>query len=250
VALVRLSRRQFLRGAGAVAVSGVAVSGVAAASHLDTQPEHVTIEYDQARLEKHRARLDLDSEDDDLLIGQYGWVATSPEYDTDALVYWCKYEEQAGATPYDSHDGDHEPYYVFVDSDTGAFRELIGSIYHWSRGRTTNPETDADDHPKLRVINPWHHYTSTEESGDLYEVQDLTEHIEAWLANGLEEDLEPGLVHNPWRLKGPSGRTHWWADDVGEICVPVAGCVSIDISLTAVRVRIAREFGRREAGSL
>jgi hypothetical protein len=240
-----------LRTVGTLAASTAAVSGVTAATHPDQQPDHVTISYDQSRLADQRARLDMAAEDEGLLVDQYGWVAESTEFDTDALVYWCQYRQQEGSTPFDSHVGDHEPYYVFVDSDTGAFRELVGSVYHWTRGRTTDPLTDTEDHPTLRVVNPYHHYTATDASGRLFDVEDLTGEFEAWLSNGLEEDLEPGLVYNPWRMKGASGRSHWWRDELDDLDLPVIGEVSLNVSLTAAWVRVNRTLGRfGEVGSL
>lgn len=233
-----VTRRRFLKTAGTAAVSLAAVSGRARATHPSTQPEHVTIEYDPAILEESRPRFVFEPADRRKLIGQYGWLATSPEFDTDCCVYWLSYTRQNGVTYADSHDGDHEPVYCFIDSETGEFREIIASIYHWTRGRSTNIPMDADGHPQLRVINPWHHYTAAEEAGELLEVKDLTEHWDAWLANGMEEDVEPGTVYNPWRMQGPGGRGHWWRDGW------------LDISLTEITVSIARSLGRREAGSL
>lgn len=234
-----VSRRGFLRAVGTGAVSLAALSAPAAASteHADAQPDHVSISYDQGTLETYRPRLVLEESDREKLIGLYGWTATSSEYDTDVHVYWTAYTHQEGVTSYDSHEGDHEPVYVLVDSETGAVREVVASVYHWLRGRTSTPPLDGD-HPELKVISPWHQYTAASETGELFEVDDLTAVFDSWLSNGLAESLEPGTVYNPWTMAGANGREHWWRDDFASF------------SFNATVVSFWKRVGRGQAGDL
>jgi len=82
-----VSRRRVLQLAGAGLGSGAVVSGTASASHDLAKPDHVTLSYDVDVLETHRPRFVLEESDKDLLVGQYGWLATSSEHDTDICVY-------------------------------------------------------------------------------------------------------------------------------------------------------------------
>lgn len=228
------TRRQYLKVLGAGAAGGAAlpaVSGLAAADHGEQQPSHVTLEYDQAFLETYRPMLVL-RELDVKPLALYSWKATSPEYDTAVGVYWAEYTHQEGVSEYDSHFGDHEPVYVFVDEQSGDVEEVVYSGYHWLAARTRTPDLYAETHPKLHVVSPWHHYFTTTEQGTLVETGDLTSEFQAWLDNGLEDDLAPGTVVNPWRMRT---RSDWWRDDV-------AG-----ISFNAIYVNVALKIGLHEA---
>lgn len=227
------TRRQFIAAAGAASLGSVAVVDRARADHAGEQPSHVSITFDQTTLDRYRPRLDLPAASREKLLGLYGWLATSSEFDTDICVYWCEYSHQAGVTSYDSHWGDHEPVYVEVDADTGDVQQVIASVYHWTAGRGL-PALDGD-HPLLRVIDPWHHYTAADTTGDLLAVKDLTAVFGDWLANGLELDLEPGTVYNPWTM---TRRGHWWRDDL------------FGVSFTASKVAFYRTIGRGTAGAI
>ena len=201
------SRRAFLSrlGAAGMAVAGLTtLSGPAAALARDEyKPDHVTLSYDQALLERYRPRLVFEDDSRDQLIGLYGWYATSPEFDTDVAVYWASYTHQTGVTDFDSHYGDHEPLYVFVNSTTGEVQRVVYSAYHWLKGTTV---TDRE-HPQFAVIHPWHHYIQTTTEGVLVGVDDLHSVFDSWLTNGLEEDLATGSVVNPWSMLS---RGDWW----------------------------------------
>lgn len=227
------TRRQVL---AAVGIAGtVAVTGRASASHPTARPEAVTLSYDEATLKQYRPKLILRNLDVEPL-ALHGWVARSPDRETDVCVYWAEYTHQNGVSEYDSHFGDHEPVYVAVDSESGAVREVVASVYHWLRGRTTTPTLDGQ-HPLLRVISPWHHYTAAAEVGQAVALANLDESFDGWLANGLESDLHVGSVTNPWVMLGADGRTHWWQDTAG-------------LPLTETRVRIFRALGIHESGEL
>ena len=236
-----ITRRQFLATAGAAAGIG-ALSGRASADHRTHQPDHVTLSFDRATLERYQPLLELTSEDQSRLIGQYAWTATSPEHDTDAHVYWASYTHQSGVSSYDSHLGDHEPSYVFVDSETGDVVEVVASVYHWLRGRAPAGALTFEDETNvvLRVISPWHQYTAPSSNSSPYQSQleDLRDSFDDWLANGLEDSLAPGTVVNPWRMAGPSGRGHWWRDTIG------------GFSTDAFYVSALRTLGFHEAGEL
>lgn len=210
------TRRQFLTSAAA-GLAGAAAAGTASADHPDSQPSDVSLAFDEQYLKDYRPLLvirHLDVRPQ----GLYGWVATSAEHETDTLVYSAAYTHQnSGAEPLgiaapDAHFGDHEWFYVFVDSDTGDVQEVVFSAYHWLAGRATSGSIPfyEDTHPKAHVVSPWHQFTLTQDEGVFVELDDLTEAFEHWLANGMEKDLQPGTVADPWRMKGADGRAHWW----------------------------------------
>lgn len=235
------TRRSFLKTAAAATGSALAVtatSSPAAASHWEHQPENVTITYDATMLETYRPELVFSDVDREKFVGLFGWVATSPDYDTDVCVYWTEYTHQEGwLANLDSHDGDHEPLYVFVNSDTGAIEQLVGSIYHWIAGRAYGDSIPLQDdtHPHLRVMNPHHQYTAATEAGIRDPVEDLTAYFQDWLDHGLEDALEPGVVVNPWRMQS---RGDWWRRG------------RTGISMNAVLVNAAKTAGIDRVGSL
>lgn len=225
------SRRTFLRhaGRGAVALAGVSVlsGGASALARDEHKPDHVTLTFDEGKLDRYRPRLVFEESSRDQLIGLYGWYATSPEHETDVAVYWASYTHQDGVTmtDLDSHYGDHEPIYVFVDSVTGDVQRIHYSAYHWLKGTAV---TDRE-HPRFRVFHPHHHYIKTETEGVLVGVEDLHDVFDSWLTNGLEEDLAPGSVVNPWSMKV---RQYWWRKG------------TFGISLPALRATARLFFGR------
>lgn len=239
------TRREFIgrSGAAAVATAGLAaLSGPAAAVRDDHQPDHVTISYDQARLERYRPRFQIKVEDREKLIGLYGWIAESPEYETDVYVYWMKYTHQESPWwgPTTGHYGDHEPIAVEVDKGTGDVTRLRASIFHWIKGEVTAdvaPLSD-DGHPRLRVFNPYHHYTAAdpEASLDTFEVEDLTGEFRSWLDNGLEESLVDGACVNPWIMRSEED---WWRP--GSFGLP---------STEAMQANLARDASFGVAGKL
>lgn len=231
------TRRSFLRTAGTVALGAGVLSATATASHFEAQPEHVTLSFDESTLKTYRPALDIPSQELDKFLGLYGLVATSPEYDTGCCVYWSSWTHQEGwLGNLDSHYGDHEPVYVFFDHDSGEVTKVVASIYHWMAGRSEPPAIPMDEtHPRLRVISPWHQYTAADGSGSFYGIEDLTSAFQSWLDNGLEDDLEPGTVVNPWIMEG---RGDWWR----------RGWTGF--SLNAVLVSAFRSAGIGEEGSL
>lgn len=240
---MQATRRDCLRVASGAITGGACLSVIAGrstASHLDVPGENVTIEFDQPMLDTYRPRLVFPTAAREKLIGLYGWVVTSPDFDTDVCCYWTSYTHQDGwLGNLDSHDGDHEPIQVEVDSQTGDVERVRASIYHWLKGEVPGASAALyeDTHPHLRVIEPWHQYTAAlpADDGSFVDVEDLTTVFQSWLDNGLEEDLHPGSTTVPWRMRD---RTSWWQDTIG------------GFSFTEEIVQAARAAGLDTAGSL
>lgn len=252
------TRREFLRSGvvtATVAGLGLDLSGDASATdpdqfpHTSAIPEHVSLTFDESWLARYRPRLSMSSADRELFLTTRAWKASSPEYDTDVGVYWQTYVGQNGVTSYDSHKGDHEPVYVFVDDSSGDVQHVAASVYHWLKGSAPPgvvPMAEAT-HPALRVIEPWHQHTAaTTDAGFYPEVTplgtstdianpDATTVFEAWLENGLAGDLGVGVVTEPWSIQA---RESWWRRDLGPI------------SWTSLYVSARRLAGIGEVGSL
>lgn len=214
----QLNRRAFLRAGGCAVVGSVTVAGRAAGDHLDNQPAHVTLEYDRETLKTYQPKL-VSEHLDVSPNAMYGWVARSPEHSTSVAVYWTEYDKQEGVSPFDgslsdSHDEDHEPVYVEFSESDGSVREVVFSAYHWlaGRGRPPGIPLAEETHPMLHAVKPWHQYRTTTTEGNRPPINDLTDVYTDWLDGGLEQDLEPGVVVNPWRMLGASGRSHWWQE--------------------------------------
>ncbi len=231
-----MHRRQFLKATGATALGAGVLSGTALAAHYDAQPEHVTISFDQSYLEQYRPELVLSADAREKFLGMYGWVATSPEYDTNVCVYWCSYSHQEGwLGNLDSHYGDHEPLQVEVNSETGDIERVRASVYHWIKGETLASEASLKDgRPHLEVVDPHHQYTAATSAGILPEVEDLTAVFQDWLDDGLEDALHPGSSTNPWSMEV---RGDWWRREYG-------------VSTNALLVSATKAAGIGEVGSL
>lgn len=211
-----LTRRELLARLAAAGVATAGVATTASAEHYTEQDALTTLEYDESMLLDYRPRLvtaHLEVRPNAL----YGWVAKNPDFDTDVCVYWAEYDAQIDTGPWTylidtSHPGDHEPFYVAVDSQTGAIEEVVCSVYHWLAGRYTPEVLSFHDgtHPRFEVVKPWHQYRATTEDGVFVELEDLTGAFQSWLDNGMEDDLFPGAAVDPWLMLGADGRGHWW----------------------------------------
>ncbi|AUV84692.1 hypothetical protein C2R22_24500 (plasmid) [Salinigranum rubrum] len=222
--MTSISRREYLHrvatptGLSAGLVVGATSVAAAVSAVADDTPSHVTREYDAELLDQYKPYLvtrDLGSNTPNAL---YGYVARSPEFDYTMCVYWASYDFQRGvALGYDSHFGDHEPVYVRVDEETDSLIDVSYSAYHWLRGWSATPPVDANSgsHPLLHVVDPWHHYYQTVESGvsvDLKHLDDAT--LEAWFDNGWNEAIHVRSLSVPWVMAGADGRSDWWRDSV------------------------------------
>lgn len=207
-----ITRRRLLKQTAVGTIAATSMAGVGAADHDGAKPSHVTLSFSESDLKYYRPYLvtrHLDVEPTRI----YGWKATSPEESTDAYVYFTYYVTQQGVSTYDSHYLDREPIYVFVDPSTDTIREVVYAGYHWLAGRTRSPPVEEDGtgvHPTLHVAEKWHHYLQTTEVGVEVALGDLTSKFDDWLATGWEDDLEPGVAQNPWRMRY---RQYWWRDN-------------------------------------
>jgi len=237
------TRRQFLTATGSAAVGLSLGSQPVAADHADAQPEYVSIAYEPDVLDTYAPVFDIDLEDRELLDDLYGWVARAPadEHDTFVCCYMMKYRLQEGwIGPEDSHRGDHEPVQIEVDRDTGEVVRVRASIYHWIKGEVTGeaaPFADDGTSVRLRVFNPYHHYTAAapDAQTERFDVEDLTEIYDAILANGLETALAPGAFRNPWLMRS---RGDFWRRG------------AFGVSTDAMFVELLQSVGVGDTGSL
>ena len=199
-------RRDFLQTVGGIAAATTVFAGAAAASHPDSQSDHVTRSYDEDLLQRYQPLL-VTEHLDILPSGIYGQWTTSPEHETAVGVYFCEYPAQEALTSEDSHFGDHEPIYVFVDEETGDIDHVAYTGYHWLKAMTTTAPVFDDDRPKFRVVKPYHHYIVTTSEGVDVELKNLVDNYDDWLSEGLESAIYPGAVYNPWSIQT---RESWW----------------------------------------
>ena len=211
------TRRGFLAVSGATAAS-VATLGQFPRSasadgnypHYDAQPDHVTLDFPSTmedyvpRVQTHHLTVQPQ--------GWWGWRATSPEHDTDVYVYFLKFPTQRGFSRWDSHLHDREPFYVFVDGQTGEIEKIIATGYHWFSFTDEDPPTDGTN-PRAKPVDPHNHFVLVSEDEEVLlediDVNDFRDEFDVWLANGWDESLHPGAARNPWLMES---REHWWRD--------------------------------------
>jgi len=219
-----MHRRKFLVRAGTAAALGTLATAPATATQPG-QPDSVTIDYPQSRLERYRPRLvlrDVNIQLDAL----YAWRSASPDYDNvEYLSYWAWYPAQEGGSSSDSHVPDREPVIVVVDEDTDAIQRVFYDELHYLVGRDPAPATDGG-HPLLDVVDPWHPYQPTAESGTLVKVRDLRDRYQAWLDAGWPVDRQ-SVTDPPTVL----ARGHWWED------------TAAGVSIRAFQARLGQRLG-------
>ena len=214
------SRRSVIRGLGA-GVAGVGVAAIAsnevAASTGRESPQYVTVEFDEAAIRRYQPQLVLEGVEPEPL-AFHALHATSQESTLNAVYGFTQYPYQGGVTSADSHLGDHEPIIVFYDDSTGDVVRVDYAAYHWFRGSAaaeTLQYADADQRrPMFRVDSRYHHYYvySGGFPGTRLEVEDLTESLDSWLANGLDDSLATSQPYDPYRMLG---RESWWMHSAG-----------------------------------
>jgi hypothetical protein len=222
-----VSRRDFNRqvakavaagGGASVAVS--AVSTIARGEHKSKTPDHVDDPvFDEALLESYKPKLitgDLDVEPSAIA----GFIVRSSEHETTALTYWTEYPVQLGATGYESHLGDREPFTVLLANE-GTTDEYIDRVicsgYHWLALEENEPPTDTGDHdgrPRAYVAPKYHHYSldtarSDPRSGDELPLKDLSSRLPRWLD---DRDFHDALSEN-WRDQGSPAYNPWLMED-------------------------------------
>lgn len=211
-------RRQLLRRAAGTAtglsIASAASGGVQTAENrYQSQPDHVTLSGNEARLRAYRPLLDLRAVPTSLTteLTMYGWIAESDRHTTDCYVYFGWYPFQDGLADADSHVPDREPIYLFVNSGTGAVERVTYDAYHYLAYTDLGPRLYRDTHPYLRVIAPWHPYrrpspSAATDSAQFVETRSLHERYQAWLESGWRVH-RPAVV-DPWSI---ATRRHWWA---------------------------------------
>lgn len=217
-----VSRRGALRaGAALLAAGGVggALSAPAAAEHDSSKPAYVTLSYNESMIERYQPLLILDGVEVEPW-DYHALVARSAESDLDVIVGFHKYPYQEGVSPFgeDSHLGDREPAYVYVDSTTGEPIKVQYSAYHWYENtvRYENLQTDSSGDRAMLQVVPTHHqhrlydgWKTEQEATDL-PVKNLLETYPGWLENGLHSEIHPGAVYNP--QEEMQFRDSWWRD--------------------------------------
>ncbi|NHN57821.1 MULTISPECIES: hypothetical protein [Halorussus] len=179
---------------------------VVGAPALAADQSGVSCEYDESRLKAYQPETDVDH----LAVrptASYAGIFSSPEHPTDVYVYFLRYSHQEGVTPVDSHADDHEPVYVLVDERTGEVRRVVFSVYHYIK-ETGTPATLPmnGSHVKLHVVEPWHQYAPTTESGSRVRLRNYCEAVDRWHAEGW--DASVAATTNPWTMLD---RKSWWA---------------------------------------
>ncbi|ELZ14407.1 hypothetical protein C478_07277 [Natrinema thermotolerans DSM 11552] len=210
--------------AAATVVGGTSTASAATndgtEAYWDAQPEHVTVSFDRAAIEAYQPRLLWDRYDVADPISYTALYAESPEWDTDVVAGFHEYAQQEGATAQDSHAGDHEPSYVFINSDTGDVQRVVYSGYHWFQASVTRDQirlvqNDAGgENPVLRRVPPWNHHLPTasgiDRTGRAFPVESMLDSLDAWLVNGMSGSLRVDQPLNPWKMLNAHD---WWQDD-------------------------------------
>lgn len=226
-----MKRREFVRtGVVATAASMVGVSGLAgtaSADHEDALPSHVSLSFPSGEMERYRPLLSIPSNAEFKSPTWYGWKSESPENDLDCYVYFAFLHGQRGWTKTDSHRGDREPFYCYVDPQNDEIREVVYTGWHWMAARSSSPNIysgDGGHHPTARMFADHHHFALTDrDEGSLFPVESLGTGADApfiadsdsgvkfeeWLADGWEDALHPGATQQPWVMRS---RDSWWRD--------------------------------------
>lgn len=212
-----MRRRQFLKATAATAAAPVVLGRRGqAADPYAAKPDHVSLEYDEATLQKYRPRLitrHLEIKPSYL----YGWVARSNEFDTEIACYWAWYEGQQASVQAASHRADREPVYVVFDPDSGDVQEAVVDGYHYFAARYTGdavPFQDGDEYrPTFHVQKPYHFYSGGGDGGEDVDLKDMNDRYPDWWKNDWHVHQRSVVV--PWVMTGSNGRSDWWPDDVG-----------------------------------
>lgn len=178
------------------------------------KPDNAEIVWDEYRLRKFQPLLEMGQATREKFDGLYGYVATSENEDTDVLCYWSKVSDgeslPVGSDTLGSAIGDHDPIYVFVDSETDEIDRIVYSGYNLDAAEI-RPGTDdleqrrADEptHATFTVVSGWHHYKHTPDaSGHFTALKSWSAVRETWRNNNFSPDT--AAVENPWQLETES----------------------------------------------
>ncbi len=184
------------------------------------KPDGAEIVWDEWRLWKYQPKLVMDQATREAFDGLYGYVATSEDEDTDVLCYWSKVSGgeslPVGDNVLGSAIGDHDPIYVFVNSDSGEIERIVYSGYNLEAAEVQPPEedlvqdrADVPTHPTFTVVPGWYHYRYTpEETGHFVELKSWPAVRHTWRSNNFGPDT--ATVENPWQL---ASEPDWRAND-------------------------------------
>lgn len=184
--------------------------------------EGTTIEFDERYLWKYQPMLRMEPSTREHHKGMYGYVARNEDRETDALCFWSQLTHQDGLpmADSDSHLGDHEPIYVFVNSDDGSVEEVVYSTFHWYSGSKsiTDPSEQlqtsrASDptHAVLSVSEKWHNYSfKPDADGALVELKSWPEVRDTWVRNEFYSPANINVIEDPWQIRDNDG---WWEED-------------------------------------
>lgn len=217
-----MKRRDFLASASAAVATPLALVGSARATTLEDAKEefsHVDIEYDKPTLERYQPRLSMTTEHLKRFQYQASYVARSDEYDTYVCCYVARYTKQEGITGHDSHLGDTEPVYIFVDSGTDEPVEAVWTGWHWNAAGITDDsatfhpgQSDDPTHLSLSVVWPWGNYTYTDaDQGAFFDLADWRPERELLVSGGLYDRGSAAAFEEPWVMSAAhEGRAGWW----------------------------------------
>ncbi|AEH39541.1 hypothetical protein [Halopiger xanaduensis] len=185
------------------------------------KPDDAKIVWDEYRLRQFQPLLKMDDATRQAFDGLYGYVATSEDQDTDVLCYWSKVSSgeslPVGDNALGSAIGDHDPIYVFVNSETDELERIVYSGYNLEAAEIQPSEddleqrrTDTPTHATFTVVSGWNHYRHTPDAtGHFAELKSWGEVRETWQSNNFGPDTT--AVENPWQLATASD----WRDNDG-----------------------------------
>lgn len=183
------------------------------------KPEDAEISFDEYRLRKFQPRFIMTQDARRRSQGLFGYVMESAEHDTFVCCYWHQmtHQEALPMASANSHLGDHEPVYVFVDEDSEEVETVVYTGYHWFAAEISGEDANLSQaragyptHVNLRVVDPWNHYThEPDERGAFVDIESWGSHREAWKRNGFYDPAEVESIENPWTMLDRDG---WWAD--------------------------------------
>jgi hypothetical protein len=233
----RRTRRDVVVSAGSVlaGVGGLAATAAPSAAEIDSdaKPDHVSITYDEERLERWQPYMSVSIDASNSLTGVYGYEATSPEWEYDVLCYWARYAVQEGWLSWDSHQYDHEPVYLYLDSAASepappsaleivkyaAYHHYSGSFAPTSADLAGSRQSDAETHISLDVRDPHHQYSRAEAGTGVHPtLRSWPAARPEWESYGFYENTSREAVDNPISMLD---RESWWAD--GTLDARIAG---------------------------
>lgn len=235
------TRRQFVASGAAITVAALTPTASATTGttyQWEDDGDRITREYDEEELRAYLPYFDIEQQDLEQLIGVYGWIARSPDHDTDAYYYWMRYSHQdaaadrmgfldraVGILSSDSHLWDHEPSIIYVNRRTGEVEKAIVTGYHHYPLEVSGSNAPLvedrvpglDTHLSLYVVPPWHHYMLADED----DVVDVTNHVglrsfidirDSWERRNIFENSNPLAIDNPWAMADKRAES-WWDED-------------------------------------